>query len=113
MKVYEVILETYSGEPECKEFKIAINNKEALVIDDEYFVVLTKGYNGNVAPSTERFGEKWGGRCYAKTYEEAKTYAIDRLNEEKTYMEDYIERAKFRIGQCDKLINILTDHTEV
>lgn len=108
MIVYEVSLNTYDGVWENKEFDISITRKDALVIDDEYFIVLKKGYDGKVAPSTERFGKQWGF-FYAKTYEEAKAYAIDMLKEEKTHMEDYIERAKFRIGQCDKLINQLSN----
>jgi len=113
MIVYEVSLKTYDSylpteKNDYKEFELSIEGKDALVIDDEYFIVLKKGYDGNVAPSTERFGKQWG-RCYVKTYEEAKAYGIDMLKEEKTHMEYYIEWAKFRIGQCDKLINQLSN----
>lgn len=89
MIVYEVSLNTYDG---------YLPNEKTTI----------KSLNFKVAPSTERFGEQWG--CfYAKTYEEARAYAIDLLKKEKTYMEDYIERAKFRMGQCDKLINQLSN----
>lgn len=58
MIVYEVSLNTYDGVWENKEFDIFITGKDALVIDDEYFIVLKKGYDGKVAPSTERFGKQ-------------------------------------------------------